>query len=322
MHMFRRDFGHILQFPAAHFCSHFHFPGSTSSRMFTTQQQEFAQGWTMACKVPAQQQSLFILFGIKTSKMNVFSFWTPELQTKHNVLYIFFINLFEINSKENWNNQQELLKERPEQCKLNKRCSTLNINLCLHVSAPGEMDFGRADFEEKVLERQNQPSQPFSSWCNTGPKRARGILPPNQTFPLCCWWKAMRSLFTTLVLPNKFCMKTCQPSPGFLLAGWEGDECLMQTTPPAWWQTTAPAQPLWSQHSSPALLGCSAPHNSITSMQIRANYHNWLPTAWLGRRKGKIILCQAPGESDLAKSNIATLLLMFSPNSKNLINSQ
>lgn len=69
-----------------------------------TQQPEYDQGWSMACMLPAQQQSLFITFGIKTSKINVFSFWTPHLQTKHNVLYIF---LFEINSRENANNQKK-----------------------------------------------------------------------------------------------------------------------------------------------------------------------------------------------------------------------
>lgn len=72
-----------------------------------------------------------------------FPLWTPELQDKHNVVSVFFINISEINCKENSNNQRELLNSRPGQCKLNKCCSTLTIHLYLHVSAPWEMDFVR-----------------------------------------------------------------------------------------------------------------------------------------------------------------------------------
>lgn len=40
-----------------------------------------------------------------------------------------------------------------------------------------------------------------------------------------------------------------------------------------------------------------APHNSITYMQMGANYHKWLPTAWRGKR-GEIQLWGAPGAPD------------------------
>lgn len=131
----------------------------------------------------------------------------------------------------------------------------------------------------------------------------------------------MRSLFTALVLPNKFCMKTCQPSPEFLLAGWEGDECLMQTTPPAWFRQ----QPLLSPFdpsTAPQHFWGALPHTTPSPIcKSGPIIINDFLLHWLGGRKGKIILCQAPGESDLAKSNITILLLMFAPNSKNLINS-
>lgn len=100
----------------------------------------------------------------------------------------------------------------------------------------------------------------------------------------------------------------------------------MKTTHPARCQTTARARPpLIPTRAPKEFWGCSAPHNSITCMQIRGNYHKWLPTAPCGKKEGKMHNVPSSRRawllSNSEKSNIPTLLLMFSANGQKLISS-